>query len=32
MLIERMLGITPHLTREGQARMAQHMAAQQQKA
>jgi uncharacterized damage-inducible protein DinB len=29
MLIERMLGITPHLTREQQARMAQHMAAQQ---
>jgi uncharacterized damage-inducible protein DinB len=32
MLVERMLGITPHLTREQQARMAQHMAAQQQKA
>jgi uncharacterized damage-inducible protein DinB len=29
MLIERIIGITPHLTREGQARMAQHMAAQQ---
>lgn len=29
MLIERMLGITPHLTREMQARMAAHMAAQQ---
>jgi len=29
MLIERILGITPHLTREMQARMAAHMAAQQ---
>ena len=29
MLIERLLGITPHLTRQMQARMAQMMAAQQ---
>jgi uncharacterized damage-inducible protein DinB len=29
MLVERMLGITPHLTREMQTRMAAHMAAQQ---
>ena len=32
MLIERMLGITPHLTREGQARMAAMQAAAAQKA
>ncbi len=29
MLVERMLGITPHLTREMQARMAAHVAQQQ---
>ena len=32
MLIERMLGITPHLTREMQARMAAMQAAAAQKA
>ena len=32
MLIERMLGLTPHLTREGQARMAAMQAAAAQKA
>ena len=32
MLIERMLGITPHLTRENQARMAAMEAAATQKA
>jgi uncharacterized damage-inducible protein DinB len=31
MLIERMLGITPHLTRENQARMAAMQAAMAQK-
>lgn len=31
MLIERLLGITPHLTREGEARRAAMMAAQQQR-
>jgi hypothetical protein len=29
MLVERILGITPHLTREMQARMAAHVAQQQ---
>ena len=32
MLIERMLGITPHLTREMEARMASMQAAASQKA
>jgi hypothetical protein len=32
MLIERMLGITPHLTRENEARRAAMMAAAAQKA